>query len=657
MKKAFGRGIGKFAAAGALAASCGMAFGQQVLFDSGSSDQCIFNGNTTTLGWTSGQVSGGAQRWFAAPFTLTTNSVITEIDYNTFDIAGSDYLRIGYGIWHRQAGDPAPGVADEVFVSGMNPAGNTDFEPYSVTIQDPRQPVGTTFFRKLVLTNPKTLPAGNYYLSLWADSVAATNTTGFAQNAWATNAQVNTTFCPVNTPIALPGPGPNGRAYHGYRAANYPSPGFAAYDVPVATLVVATAPAWGPVPQNEAYLWSPGFTLIGTPTGTLQGACCLANGGCSFTDATTCCGSGGTYRGNGVTCANANCPLAGACCKADGTCLVTTQSTCTNATNLGDYQGDNTSCGNCPPRGACCLENGSCVLSYNLACTSQGGLYRGNNVPCGGTASACVPFGFTGDDINSDVGDTLATATPVNGYGQKLAFIHGYIGLGDRADVYKIQICDRTTFNASTVGNGNTLDTELALFDRNGKGLTFDDDTGNGTTQTSAQSIITGQFVPSNGYYYLGIAEFNNTTGIAAPSLPLDSTGAMIWTEPSPWNGTTNPVGGTGFPEWPPNGPSTTQILAANDPAWSVDPDTFGNYTIALTGACFLGCYANCDGSTTPPILNANDFQCFLNAFAGSLQPGMFPGYANCDNSTAAPILNANDFQCFLNAYAAGCNS
>ena len=29
--------------------------------------------------------------------------------------------------------------------------------------------------------------------------------------------------------------------------------------------------------------------------------------------------------------------------------------------------------------------------------------------------------------------------------------------------------------------------------------------------------------------------------------------------------------------------------------------------------------------------------------------------YANCDASTVIPILTANDFQCFLNAFAAGC--
>jgi len=60
-------------------------------------------------------------------------------------------------------------------------------------------------------------------------------------------------------------------------------------------------------------------------------------------------------------------------------------------------------------------------------------------------------------------------------------------------------------------------------------------------------------------------------------------------------------------------------------------------------------CYANCDGSTVGPVLTANDFQCFLNAFsAGS-------SYANCDGSTVSPVLTANDFQCFLNAYSNGC--
>jgi hypothetical protein len=61
------------------------------------------------------------------------------------------------------------------------------------------------------------------------------------------------------------------------------------------------------------------------------------------------------------------------------------------------------------------------------------------------------------------------------------------------------------------------------------------------------------------------------------------------------------------------------------------------------------GCYANCDGSLMSPVLNVNDFICFLNRF-GSGDP-----VANCDGSTAPPTLNVADFVCFLNKYAAGC--
>ncbi len=60
-------------------------------------------------------------------------------------------------------------------------------------------------------------------------------------------------------------------------------------------------------------------------------------------------------------------------------------------------------------------------------------------------------------------------------------------------------------------------------------------------------------------------------------------------------------------------------------------------------------CYGNCDGSTTPPVLNANDFMCFLNRFA------THESWANCDGGTTAPLFTPNDFFCFLNAYAAGC--
>lgn len=68
-----------------------------------------------------------------------------------------------------------------------------------------------------------------------------------------------------------------------------------------------------------------------------------------------------------------------------------------------------------------------------------------------------------------------------------------------------------------------------------------------------------------------------------------------------------------------------------------------------LSGVGPPPCSANCDGSTSAPVLNANDFACFLNLFAQQ------SASANCDGSIAPPTLNAADFACFLNQFAAGC--
>lgn len=70
---------------------------------------------------------------------------------------------------------------------------------------------------------------------------------------------------------------------------------------------------------------------------------------------------------------------------------------------------------------------------------------------------------------------------------------------------------------------------------------------------------------------------------------------------------------------------------------------------IAVWHACPAVCYANCDGSTATPVLNVNDFLCFLNRYGASDID------ANCDGSTVAPVLNVSDFICFSNRFAAGC--
>jgi len=105
---------------------------------------------------------------------------------------------------------------------------------------------------------------------------------------------------------------------------------------------------------------------------------------------------------------------------------------------------------------------------------------------------------------------------------------------------------------------------------------------------------------------------------------------------------------------------STTSALHINP----VSPSDSGVYDAVITCSCGTSrtrgavitvlcdascCYPNCDRSTAQPLLTANDFQCFLNAFSSG------DPYANCDGSSVAPVLTANDFQCFLNAFAAGC--
>jgi hypothetical protein len=57
-------------------------------------------------------------------------------------------------------------------------------------------------------------------------------------------------------------------------------------------------------------------------------------------------------------------------------------------------------------------------------------------------------------------------------------------------------------------------------------------------------------------------------------------------------------------------------------------------------------CYANCDLSTRAPVLNVNDFICFVNKFAAK------DPYANC---SVDAVIDVNDFNCFLSKSAAGC--
>jgi hypothetical protein len=107
----------------------------------------------------------------------------------------------------------------------------------------------------------------------------------------------------------------------------------------------------------------------------------------------------------------------------------------------------------------------------------------------------------------------------------------------------------------------------------------------------------------------------------------------------------------TGGDAVPDNTP-TTFGLDADQPV-PVPPAAFYvDFIDGVSGPAAIivtSCYANCDGSTTPPVLNVNDFVCFQQRFAAG------NAFANCDASTIAPVLNINDFVCFQQRFAAGC--
>jgi sugar lactone lactonase YvrE len=120
-----------------------------------------------------------------------------------------------------------------------------------------------------------------------------------------------------------------------------------------------------------------------------SGACCFPDSSCSVLAADACNIAGGVFQGEGVTCAAANCPfLDGACCAADGTCTVILEADCLAAG--GDYLGDATICADCPdPTGACCLVTGACTSLTEAACLGNGGVYQGHGSDCAG--ANCQP--------------------------------------------------------------------------------------------------------------------------------------------------------------------------------------------------------------------------------------------------------------------------
>ncbi|MCA8977168.1 MAG: hypothetical protein KDC98_20775, partial [Planctomycetes bacterium] len=155
---------------------------------------------------------------------------------------------------------------------------------------------------------------------------------------------------------------------------------------------------------------------------------------------------------------------------------------------------------------------------------------------------------------SGDAGDLPNTVQPALGSGP-LTQIVGNLATGD-VDLYLIRVDDPATFTCSSVG-GATWDTQLWIFDRLGRGISFKDDDG------PLQSTLTGQFIAAPGHVIIGISRYDND--------PLDASNQELWLD-QPYN-----------VERQPDGPGAANVFTH----WSGTTNTSAAYTLTLAGASF----------------------------------------------------------------------
>ncbi len=171
---------------------------------------------------------------------------------------------------------------------------------------------------------------------------------------------------------------------------------------------------------------------------------------------------------------------------------------------------------------------------------------------------ALLTFGFVASAQTwyeqGDAGDTPETA---QGTGSgPISDIQGTLDADD-VDMYAIYIADPASFSATTVG-GATFDTQLWLFDANGRGVVHNDDSG-GTLQSRIDNS-TG-CIPASGVYYLAVSRYNRD--------PIGCDGGLIWNN--------SPFGAIRCPDGPEAGSRVN--------GWAGSTGAGGTYTIVLQGA------------------------------------------------------------------------
>jgi hypothetical protein len=268
--------------------------------------------------------------------------------------------------------------------------------------------------------------------------------------------------------------------------------------------------------------------------------------------------------------------------------------------------------------GACCMPDATCVDTARGNCTTQGGIFRGDNTLCGG--AGCTNY------LATNIAPRFGASTV--GFGQFLdltatqALQVTQIDYAPNVAVNQPTLLEVWTTNGSYVGND--LNPSVWVLHDTLVGTS----SGGGVVVPRELNvplpIAAGQTV---GVYL--IAQQGGLRNELSPPNTFADANLTLYSlvqRDVPWGGT-----------------STARVFGGRI-----------HYNFGGSPAC----YANCDGSTVEPILNVDDFTCFINEYASAQSlphAQQLAHYSNCDGSTIAPVLNVDDFTCFINQYAQGC--
>lgn len=186
-------------------------------------------------------------------------------------------------------------------------------------------------------------------------------------------------------------------------------------------------------------------------------------------------------------------------------------------------------------------------------------------IVCGPPAMA-----VTWNELGGDAGDVPATAQVTTGVGS-LTQINGTLGNHNDADMYRIFITGGGTFSA-TANQNEALQTplQLFLFDEDGYGVYYDDDSGVDDTPWLPSGVT---YTPTEaGIYYLAISAKNNDPIIVPSTTPI-VPGNYIF-------------GQGDYTDGPDGDGAASPIMDWDDDGWD-DEFADGDYRIILTGTEF----------------------------------------------------------------------